>query len=147
MSAGVMGFFCEGAHTIGTSHCSSFSSRLYNGTGEGGVDPTLDKNYAQRLKHKCRPNDQTTLVEMDPGSFKTFDTGYFRQVAKRRSLFLSDEGLRHDGETWAYVERQAAASPEQFFADFAISMLKMGRIEVLTKDQGQIRKACRLVNS
>ncbi|KAG0477272.1 hypothetical protein HPP92_014113 [Vanilla planifolia] len=136
----------SGAHTIGTSHCSAFSSRLYNSTGKGGVDPTLDKRYVERLKGKCRPNDNTTLVEMDPGSFRTFDTGYFKQVAKRRSLFLSDEALLHDEETRAYVERQAKANPEQFFGDFAESMLKMGRVEVLTGKEGEIRKVCGAVN-
>ncbi|XP_020701141.1 peroxidase 1-like [Dendrobium catenatum] len=136
----------SGAHTIGTSHCSSFSSRLYNATGKGDTDPTLDKNYVPRLKSKCKPNDQKTLVEMDPGSFKTFDVGYFKQVSKRRSLFLSDEALLHDSETRSYVERQAMASPDEFFRDFAASMVKMGRLEVLTNEKGEIRKRCGFVN-
>ncbi|PKU82569.1 Peroxidase 1 [Dendrobium catenatum] len=127
----------SGAHTIGTSHCSSFSSRLYNATGKGDTDPTLDKNYVPRLKSKCKPNDQKTLVEMDPGSFKTFDVGYFKQVSKRRSLFLSDEALLHDSETRSYVERQAMASPDEFFRDFAASMVKMGRLERLKENKAK----------
>ncbi|KAM0937081.1 putative peroxidase [Dioscorea sansibarensis] len=137
-----------GAHTIGTSHCPPFSMRLYNFTGKGDADPTLDRNYAARLRSKCKPNDITTLVEMDPGSFKTFDTSYYRLVAKRRGLFVSDEALLHDPETKAYVLRQAAAagtSPE-FFKDFGESMVKMGNIGVLTGKQGEIRKQCGFVN-
>ncbi|XP_041028270.1 peroxidase 27-like [Juglans microcarpa x Juglans regia] len=60
----------SGAHTVGTSHCYSFNYRLYNFTGKGDTDPNLDPNYIKRLKNKCKPGDNTTLVEMNPGSFK-----------------------------------------------------------------------------
>ncbi|KAJ0974750.1 hypothetical protein J5N97_016715 [Dioscorea zingiberensis] len=136
----------SGAHTIGTSHCSSFSQRLYNFTGKGDADPSLDKHYAARLKLKCKPNDFTTLAELDPGSFKSFDGGYYKLVAKRRGLFSSDEALLHDGETKAYVARQAAGALKEFFKDFANSMVRMGNIEVLTGKQGEIRKQCGFVN-
>ncbi|XP_038972459.1 peroxidase 27-like [Phoenix dactylifera] len=138
----------SGGHTIGTSHCSSFSNRLYNFTGNGDADPMLDKNYLPKLKSKCRPNDATTIVEMDPGSFKTFDTSYYKLVAKRRALFTSDATLILDSQTKAYVERQAQANgfPSEFFRDFGESMVKMGNIEVLTGNQGEIRKKCAFVN-
>lgn len=83
---------------------------------------------------------------MDPGSFKTFDTGYFKQVSKGRSLFLTDEALLHDSDTRKYVQRQAKASADEFFRDFAGSMVKMGRIEVLKNEEGEIRKKCGFVN-
>ncbi|XP_039114757.1 peroxidase 27-like [Dioscorea cayenensis subsp. rotundata] len=136
----------SGAHTIGTSHCPSFSLRLYNFTGKGDADPSLDRQYAARLRSKCKPNDITTLVEMDPGSFKTFDTSYYKLVAKRRGLFVSDEALLHDPETKAYVLRQAAGTSPEFFKDFGESMVKMGNIGVLTGKQGEIRKQCGFVN-
>ncbi|XLT55546.1 hypothetical protein HN873_048150, partial [Arachis hypogaea] len=51
--------------------------------------------YAQNLKKfKCKSiNDNTTLIEMHPGSRKTFDLGYYNQVVKRRGLFTSDSQL------------------------------------------------------
>ncbi|KAK4369356.1 hypothetical protein RND71_013148 [Anisodus tanguticus] len=58
----------SGAHTIGVSHCPSFSSRLYNFTGVWGKqDPSLDSEYAANLKtKKCKSIiDNTTIVEMD----------------------------------------------------------------------------------
>ncbi|XP_073003760.1 peroxidase 1-like [Typha latifolia] len=135
-----------GGHTIGTSHCSSFSDRLYNFNRSGKADPSLDKNYLPRLMSKCKPNDVKTLAEMDPGSFRTFDTGFYKQVAKRRSLFTSDQTLMLDPESKAYIERQAVGDQTEFFKDFAVSMVKMGNIQVLTGTQGEIRKHCAFVN-
>ncbi|XP_051125683.1 peroxidase 1-like [Andrographis paniculata] len=137
----------SGSHTIGTSHCSSFSNRLYNFTGRGDSDPSLDPNYASRLRSKCRRGDTTTLAEMDPGSFKTFDQGYYTNVAKRRGLFTSDSSLLADTETRTYVRSHVFSQGlSTFLQDFADSMVKMGKIEVLTGSQGEIRKRCGFIN-
>ncbi|XP_078175822.1 peroxidase 56-like [Carex rostrata] len=138
----------SGGHTLGTSHCSSFSDRLYDFNNTKKADPRIDKFYRQKLEVKCKPNDQTTLVEIDPGSFRTFDTSYFKHLAKRRSLFFSDDTLMLDPVNKAYILRQANNSTDttEFFADFAVSMVKMGNIQVLTGTQGEIRKHCALVN-
>ncbi|KAE8726895.1 Peroxidase 1 [Hibiscus syriacus] len=136
----------SGGHTIGTSHCNGFTNRLYNFTGRGDTDPTLDPNYIVKLRQKCKPGDTKTLVEMDPGSFKTFDEAYFTLVAKRRGLFQSDAALLDDPETKAYVFLQATTHGSTFAKDFAESMVKMGRARVLTGNQGEIRKHCAFVN-
>ncbi|KAI9177885.1 hypothetical protein LWI28_020303 [Acer negundo] len=136
----------SGGHTIGTSHCSSFTNRLYNFTGKGITDPSLNPNYAVQLKKKCKPTDTKTLVEMDPGSVRTFDEDYYTLVAKRRGLFQSDAALLDDAETKAYVKFQSATHGKTFAADFANSMVKLGKIGVLTGKAGQIRKQCAFVN-
>ena len=87
-----------------------------------------------------------TLVEMDPGSFKTFDEDYYTLVAKRRGLFQSDSSLLNDPETKAYVKLQASTHGSTFFKDFGVSMVNMGRIGVLTGNAGEIRKQCSRVN-
>ncbi|KAK8488922.1 hypothetical protein V6N13_099860 [Hibiscus sabdariffa] len=139
----------SGAHTIGLSHCPAVSPRLYNSTGPGGVDPTMDSEYAENLKaNKCRtPNDNTTKLEMDPGSRKTFDLSYYTLLLKRRGLFQSDNALTTDTTSLALI-RQLLSSPPQFFFDqFAKSMEKLGRINVMTGAEGEVRKQCALVNS
>ncbi|XP_008809845.1 peroxidase 1-like [Phoenix dactylifera] len=137
----------SGGHTLGTSHCTAFSNRIYNYTGRGDTDPNLDGNYIPKLKAKCAPNDNTTLVEMDPGSFRTFDTSYYTDVSKRRGLFESDAALLQNSQTRAYVLRQAGgAFGSEFFKDFGDSMINMGNIQVLTGTQGEIRKTCAFVN-
>ncbi|XP_052178719.1 peroxidase 27-like [Diospyros lotus] len=136
----------SGAHTIGTGHCFAISNRLYNFTGKGDADPSLDSEYVSHLKNKCKPGDSTTFVEMDPGSFKTFDAHYYSLVAKRRGMFQSDAALLQDDETRAYVRRQAASRGSAFFKDFGKSMVKMGRIGVLEGGAGEIRRRCAFVN-
>ncbi|TYK07091.1 peroxidase 27-like [Cucumis melo var. makuwa] len=136
----------SGSHTIGVSHCTSFSNRLYNFTGKGDADPKLDKYYAVALKKKCKPNDQKKIVEMDPGSFKTFDHSYYTLVSKRRGLFQSDSALLDDPDTKAYVQLQARTRGATFAADFAESMINMGNIGVLTGTDGEIRRRCGFVN-
>ncbi|XP_057455803.1 peroxidase 3-like [Lotus japonicus] len=138
----------SGAHTIGISHCSTISTRLYNFTGKGGQDPDLDSEYATNLKtFKCKNiNDQKTLIEMDPGSRNTFDLGYYKQVLKRRGLFESDAALLNSSVTRSIITQQLR-STQKFFLGFAKSMEKMGRINVLTGTKGEIRKHCALVNN
>ncbi|KAL2514643.1 Peroxidase 27 [Forsythia ovata] len=132
----------SGGHTIGISHCSSFSNRLYNFTGRGDTDPSLDPNYIVQLKKKCSPGDANSIVEMDPGSAKIFDTSYYSIVKKRRGLLEADAALLNDNVTRAYVQLQANSGGSNFFKDFAVSMVKMGKIGVLTGNSGEIRKIC-----
>ncbi|KAL5573272.1 hypothetical protein UlMin_022869 [Ulmus minor] len=139
----------SGAHTIGIAHCPSFANRLYNFTGVGDQDPALDSEYAANLKaRKCRTqNDNTTIVEMDPGSRKTFDLSYFSHVVKRRGLFQSDAALITNSVTTSYIQQLLSGSLENFFKEFGKSMVKMGRVNVKTGSTGEIRKICGVVNS
>ncbi|KAH9607282.1 hypothetical protein KSS87_012366 [Heliosperma pusillum] len=139
----------SGAHTIGISHCQSFTKRLYNFTGRGfGQDPSLDSEYADNLKaRKCpNPKDNTTIVEMDPGSFRTFDLDYYKLVLKRRGLFQSDAALT-TGVTAKSIIMEFVSSPlEVFFEEFGKAMVKMTQIGVHTGSSGEIRKHCAFVN-
>ncbi|KAL5972772.1 Peroxidase 3 [Asimina triloba] len=139
----------SGAHTIGVAHCTSFSNRLYNFSSTSPEDPSLDSEYAAVLRrNKCRtPNDNTTLAEMDPGSFRTFDLSYYQLLLKRRGLFQSDAALTTNSESRSYVTQLLNGPLSEFFKEFALSMEKMGRIEVNTGSTGEIRKNCALVNS
>ncbi|KAK4398018.1 Peroxidase 3 [Sesamum angolense] len=137
----------SGAHTIGISHCSSLTNRLYNFTGAGGQDPNLDSEYAANLKaRKCRSINSTNIVEMDPGSFRTFDLSYYTLVLKRRGLFQSDAALLTDSRTRSMITQLVEGPVENFYKEFAKSMEKMGRIGVKTGSAGEIRKHCAVVN-
>ncbi|KAE8667245.1 Peroxidase 39 [Hibiscus syriacus] len=88
----------SGAHTIGISHCAGVSPRLFNSTGPGGLDPTMDSEYAENLKaKKCTtPNDNTTILEMDPGSRKTFDLSYYSSLLKKEGPFPIGCGFNYE---------------------------------------------------
>ncbi|KAI3878115.1 hypothetical protein MKX03_003435 [Papaver bracteatum] len=139
----------SGAHTIGITHCNEFSNRLYNFTGKGDQDPSLDSEYATNLKNKkCKTiTDNTTLVEMDPGSFRTFDLSYFKNLVKRRGLFSSDAALITDSTSLSYVAELVNGNLSKFFKEFAKSMEKMGKVGVKVGTAGEIRKLCAVVNS
>ncbi|KAM0914405.1 hypothetical protein ACQ4PT_011586 [Festuca glaucescens] len=142
----------SGAHTLGTAHCPSYADRLYNATSQDGayslVDPSLDSEYADKLRLKCKSlDDQSMLSEMDPGSYKTFDSSYYGHVAKRRGLFRSDAALLTDDTTRDYVQRVAKGKFDaEFFKDFSESMIKMGNVGVLTGAEGEVRKKCHVLN-
>ncbi|KAL6610442.1 hypothetical protein ACP70R_040411 [Stipagrostis hirtigluma subsp. patula] len=143
-----------GCHTIGTSHCGPIQQRLYNFTGRMDQDPSLDPAYAAQLKKLCPPpaagagdaslgDEGKTKVPLDPGSNYTFDLSYYRHVLATGGVFRSDRSLLDDPVTRGYVEKVAnATSPDEYYADFAVAMVKMGRTDVLEGELGEIRPTC-----
>lgn len=139
-------WFWSGAHTIGIGHCNFFSNRLYNFTGKGDADPSLNSTYAAFLRTKCQSlSDDTTTVEMDPGSSQSFDTHYFSNLKLQQGLFQSDAALLTDKGSTKIVNDMLSST--QFFTAFGQSMKRMGAIQVLTGKSGEIRKKCSVVNS
>ncbi|KAI3448482.1 hypothetical protein Pfo_005147 [Paulownia fortunei] len=128
----------SGAHSIGISHCSSFSNRLYNFNSTHPQDPSMDSNFARELRKKCpRPNPNAAndpTVPLDVVTPNRLDNKYYLNLKNRRAAFdcLDGEGNAKHGASWANK--------------FADAMVKMGYIDVLTGNQGEIRKNCRVVN-
>ncbi|KAL0884478.1 hypothetical protein Bca101_008459 [Brassica carinata] len=139
-------FFDKGAHTIGISNCGLINSRIYNFTGKGDFDPSMNPSYVRALKKRCKPTDFRTSVEMDPGSVKKFDSHYFNIVAQKKGLFTSDSTLLDDPETKKYIDTQVSTAGSSFNKDFSESMFKLGFVEILTGKKGEIRRKCAFVN-
>lgn len=135
-----------GGHTIGVGHCNLFSNRLYNFTGKGDQDPSLNSTYAAFLKTKCQSlSDATTTVELDPGSSLNFDSNYFVILKENKGLFQSDAALITDK-----IARNIAGElvdSGTFFVEFAQSMKRLGAVQVLTGTEGEIRNKCSVVNA
>ncbi|CAA6671687.1 unnamed protein product [Spirodela intermedia] len=104
-------------------HCNAFTKRLYNFTGKGDRDPSLSPAYAQKLRSQCPRGDETSIVEMDPGSAVRFDTSYYARVVDRKGLFRSDATLLQEKVTRDLVY-QYTGSTSDFFHDFGVSMIK-----------------------
>ncbi|VVA90059.1 unnamed protein product [Arabis nemorensis] len=69
-----------------------------------------------------------------------------QKVSQKKGLFTSDSALLDDPETKSYIETQVATGGSSFAKVFSDSMLKLGLLEVLTGNKGEIRKKCAFVN-
>ncbi|CAM6084600.1 unnamed protein product [Calypogeia fissa] len=139
----------SGAHTVGDTHCNKIEPRLYNSTGPGGVDPTLDATYAAQLKVQCPYSNgvSMTVIPMDPTlGGNTFDSNYYGNVLAHKGLFISDETLLSNQVGAKYVLQDSSGPQVPFFNDFAAAMTKMGSVTVLLAPQGEIRQNCHFVN-
>ncbi|EEE62429.1 hypothetical protein OsJ_17220 [Oryza sativa Japonica Group] len=140
----------SGAHTIGVSHCDSFTNRIYNFPNTtDGIDPSLSKAYAFLLKGICPPNSNqtfpTTTTFMDILTPTKFDNRYYVGLTNNLGLFQSDAALLTDAALKATVN-SFVRSEATFRLKFARAMIKMGQIGVLSGTQGEIRLNCRVVN-
>ncbi|KAL7148807.1 hypothetical protein ABFS83_06G204400 [Erythranthe nasuta] len=139
----------SGAHSIGIAHCTSFLGRLYP-----TVDPTLDPKYAAKLRKICPapvanatgPPKVNPTVDQDTITPNRLDNLYYLGLKQKKGLFKSDQDLMTSPLTSNIVLNNI-----QFglvWADkFGAAMVKMGNIDVLTGNQGEVRLNCRLVNT
>ncbi|CAM0906965.1 unnamed protein product [Alopecurus aequalis] len=132
----------SGAHTIGVSHCSSFTDRLPPNPS------TMNPALSAQLQKKCPlsptfTNDPT--VVQDIVTPVQMDNQYYKNVRKGNVLFTSDAALLTSTLTSKKV-RQNALFPEVWEIKFARAMVKMSAIELKTAANGEIRKNCRVVN-
>ncbi|XP_027361644.1 peroxidase 10-like [Abrus precatorius] len=137
----------SGAHTFGFAQCFTFKPRLFDFGGSGKSDPTLDASLLQGLLKLCpnQADSDTNLAPLDPVTTNTFDNMYYKNLVNNSALLQSDQALLGDNITASLIINYSKW-PLLFFKDFAVSIEKMGRIGVLTGQQGQIRTNCRAVN-
>ncbi|BAF07398.2 Os01g0963200 [Oryza sativa Japonica Group] len=126
----------SGGHTVGLAHCSSFEGRLFPRR-----DPAMNATFAGRLRRTCPAAGTDRRTPNDVRTPNVFDNMYYVNLVNREGLFTSDQDLFADAATKPIVEK-FAADEKAFFDQFAVSMVKMGQISVLTGSQGQVRRNC-----
>jgi peroxidase len=129
--------------------CQFVTDRLYNFSGTGKPDPTLDAGYRRALAKSCprRGGNSSALNDLDPTTPDAFDKNYFANIEVNRGFLQSDqELLSTPGAPTAAIVNSFAISQKAFFKSFARSMVNMGNIQPLTGSQGEVRKSCRFVN-
>ncbi|XP_042513532.1 peroxidase 12-like [Macadamia integrifolia] len=131
----------SGGHTIGLSHCSSFTDRLYP-----TQDTTMDKTFANNLKSTCPTSDTNATTVLDIRTPDLFDNKYYIDLMNRQGLFTSDQDLYMDSRTKPIVT-SFALNQTLFFEKFIFAMIKMGQLNVLTGTQGEVRANCSARNS
>ncbi|KAJ1420918.1 Secretory peroxidase [Sesbania bispinosa] len=138
----------SGAHTFGRAHCSLFINRLYNFSGTGNPDPTLDTTYLELLREICPENaTENNITNFDLTTPDQFDNKYYSNLQSQKGLLQSDQELfsTPDADTIDIVNSYSS-DQDLFFNNFIESMIKMGNIGVLTGDEGEIRLQCNFVN-
>ncbi|CAK7339189.1 unnamed protein product [Dovyalis caffra] len=138
----------SGAHTFGRSQCSNFISRLYNFSGSGSPDPTLNTTYLATLQQLCpQGGNGSVLANLDLTTPDTFDRNYFSNLQTNEGLFQSDQELFSTaGADTIGIVNNFSGNQTAFFESFVVSMIRMGNIRPLTGTDGEIRLNCRRVN-
>ncbi|XP_050236489.1 peroxidase 5-like [Mercurialis annua] len=137
----------SGAHSVGIAHCTAISNRLYNYNNTHDQDPSLDPQFAAFLKTKCplTSSNNDSSVGLDSISPSRLDNCYYADLMKHRGLFTSDQTLFSSPLTQKMVIDNAWYG-STWAAKFAKAMVHLGSIDVLTGEQGEIRRQCSLVN-
>ncbi|XP_008776272.2 peroxidase 5-like [Phoenix dactylifera] len=141
----------SGAHSIGVSHCSSFDSRLYRFNATHPQDPSLNHHLATFLKARCLPPSKTVrtqpapTVPLDIKAPNHLDVKYYKNLLKGKGLLTSDQTLASSRSTLRLVIDHAR-NPSKWNEEFAAAMVRMGNVDVLAGNEGEIRKNCRVVN-
>ncbi|KAL2921625.1 Peroxidase 5 [Bienertia sinuspersici] len=138
-----------GAHTIGRSHCFSFTDRLYNYSTRMMQDPNLNPYYAELLKQRCprvlpQILNETLVVFMNQSPY-LIDQSYYENLFEHAGLFISDQALL-DSQTTSQQAAIYAANGLAWEVDFVKAMINLSQIQVLTGNQGEIRANCRVIN-
>ncbi|OAE18721.1 hypothetical protein AXG93_4846s1120 [Marchantia polymorpha subsp. ruderalis] len=87
----------SGAHTIGLTHCSEVTPRIYNfPRSASGADPYVNITYVTEKRGVC-PNSASSankFVTLDSSKGgQTFDINYFTNVLDHKAIFKSDDAL------------------------------------------------------
>uniref|UniRef100_A0ACD5WQ53 Uncharacterized protein n=1 Tax=Avena sativa TaxID=4498 RepID=A0ACD5WQ53_AVESA len=134
----------SGAHTIGLSHCSSFTDRLPPNPSD------MNPRFATLLQRQCpvSPNftNDPTVVQ-DIVTPDRLDTRYYSNLLRHNVLFKSDAALLTSRRTTRKVLENVFI-PRRWERKFAKAMVKMAAIEIKTAaNGGEIRDMCRVVNN
>ncbi|KAI3664820.1 hypothetical protein L6452_43429 [Arctium lappa] len=134
----------SGAHTIGRSTCESVQHRLYNYKGTNKPDPSINPEYLNYLRRKCRWASEN--VYLDAKTPKKFDTQYYHNLKKKMGLLSTDQLLYVDSRTKPIADALSFES-SLFFNQFSVSMVKLANIlDAKSQDNGEIRINCNRVN-
>ncbi|XP_028766896.1 peroxidase 44-like [Neltuma alba] len=136
-----------GAHTVGFTHCSFVRGRLSSfGNRDPPMDPALDAKLGRICGSAQRPARNDPQIVLDQNTSLVFDNEYYRQVRMSRGVLHIDQQLGVDASSRGIVAG-FAANENSFKRRFAEAMIKMGSLDVLVGNAGEIRKNCRAFNS
>ncbi|KAG6546658.1 hypothetical protein Mapa_011847 [Marchantia paleacea] len=137
----------SGAHTIGKVRCLNIVDRIYNFSGTGLPDPTIELGLLATLQAICpQGGDLNVTTGLDVQTHTTFDNAYYQNLVVYKGILNSDEVLFYAADDTQTIVQQFAVDKSAFFAGFTSSMIAMQNLNVLEAPAGEIRTNCRFVN-
>ncbi|XP_058224352.1 peroxidase 20 [Rhododendron vialii] len=138
----------SGSHTIGKSRCFTFRQGIYQ--DEEKFHLKRDTTYQEILRSLCpKSGKDDKFAPLDSATPARFDNLYYHNIIQGQGLLISDNVLVSEDvggdirkHVWNFANDQ-----DFFFHSFGNSMIKMGSINVLTGEEGEIRRNCRFVNT
>ncbi|AED92762.1 Peroxidase superfamily protein [Arabidopsis thaliana] len=139
----------SGAHTFGQAKCAVFSNRLFNFTGLGNPDATLETSLLSNLQTVCPLGGNSNITApLDRSTTDTFDNNYFKNLLEGKGLLSSDQILFSSDlavNTTKKLVEAYSRSQSLFFRDFTCAMIRMGNIS--NGASGEVRTNCRVINN
>lgn len=138
-----------GAHSVGSAHCNVFMDRVYNFMKTNKPDPILPEAVVNEFRDICK-NPGTPQFRNPPVDFdetpKVLDNLFYKNlVEKKKALLITDSNLITDQRAYPIVE-QMAADEALWQKKFADAMVKLSSMNVITGNDGEVRKTCRSTN-
>ncbi|XP_010526272.1 PREDICTED: probable peroxidase 26 [Tarenaya hassleriana] len=140
-----------GSHSIGRARCSYVVDRLYNFNRTGKPDPAMDESLLSELRYLCPPRtekgqtDPLVYLNPDSGSSHRFGSSFYSRLLSKKAVLGIDQQLLFNDET-KEISEEFSESFEDFRKSFALSMSRLGSIDVLTGNEGEIRRNCKRIN-
>lgn len=130
-----------GAHSIGNAHCSIVSDRFHDPEKAKGID----RGYLIKMQSLTICETDSQDLPFDPYSQQKMDSHFYRELLTNQALLESDHNLAHEPRTKS-IMKKLVDDQMGWLAKFTSAIKKLGETEVLTGNQGEIRKQCRAVN-
>ncbi|KAL3636383.1 hypothetical protein CASFOL_020930 [Castilleja foliolosa] len=130
-----------GAHSIGAAHCTVVAGRFR----DPEKSKVIDRGYLMKMQVMTMCQNDTQDLAFDPYSQQKMDSRFYKELLRNRALLESDQNLVLEPNANG-VMKKYVGDQNGWLASFTAAITKLGGIEVLTGDQGEIRKQCRFVN-
>ena len=125
----------SGAHTFGVAHCGSLFNRTID------AHPPIDQEFKNSLERTCPSDETPNSINLDIRTPNKFDNMYYIDLLNQQGVFTSDQDLASDPRTKEIVN-SFASNEKLFFEKFANAFVKTSQLEVITGNNGEVRKTC-----